>query len=196
MLRRLGHLPFPALALQDLLLALRRVDDCGPDLVPILALDQQGGVLIDVLLLAQPHIAKRLACVPRQRQQAEVHDRGCPLVSMDKPLKENERYLVNYRRPVWKIQHNEGVLMPEISRFFGIIIRMFYDEHNPPHFHAEFQSNKAVFDFVGNILMGDLCSKTATKLVREWVDLRVEELKRDWSLAKSGERIEKIAPLD
>ena len=66
--------------------------------------------------------------------------------------------------------------MPEISRFFGIIIKMFYDEHNPPHFHAEFQAKKAVFDFLGNILVGDLGSKTAVKLVREWVDLRVTEL--------------------
>ena len=47
---------------------------------------------------------------------------------------------------------------------------MFYDEHNPPHFHAEFQGKKAVFDFLGNILVGDLGSKTAVKLVREWVD--------------------------
>lgn len=53
---------------------------------------------------------------------------------------------------------------------------MFYDEHNPPHFHAEFQGKKAVFDFLGNILVGDLGSKTAVKLVREWVDLRVTEL--------------------
>jgi hypothetical protein len=56
--------------------------------------------------------------------------------------------------------------MPEISRFFGIIIRMFYDEHNPPHCHAEYQGNKAVFDLRGNIIKGDLNSKTATMLVR------------------------------
>ncbi|NTU69144.1 MAG: DUF4160 domain-containing protein [Chlorobiaceae bacterium] len=86
--------------------------------------------------------------------------------------------------------------MPEISRFFGIIIRMFYDEHNPPHFHAEFQGNKAVFDFVGNVLLGDLRSRTATKLVREWVDLRVAELNKDWGLARSGEQLETIQPLD
>ena len=54
--------------------------------------------------------------------------------------------------------------MPEISRFFGIIIRMFYDEHNPPHFHADYQGNKAVFDFNGNILKGDIKSKTARKI--------------------------------
>ena len=42
--------------------------------------------------------------------------------------------------------------MPEISRFFGIIIRMFYDEHNPPHFHADYRGGRAVFDFNGNVL--------------------------------------------
>ena len=57
--------------------------------------------------------------------------------------------------------------MPEISRFFGIIIRMFYDEHNPPHFHAEYSGNKAVLDFHGNVIKGDLSSRTATKLVRD-----------------------------
>ena len=86
--------------------------------------------------------------------------------------------------------------MPEISRFFGIIIKMFYDEHNPPHFHAEFQGKKAVFDFLGNILVGVLGSKTEVKLVREWVDLRVTELENDWELAMAGKEIKKINPLD
>lgn len=86
--------------------------------------------------------------------------------------------------------------MPEISRFFGIIIRMFYDDHDPPHFHVEFQGNKAVFDFQGNILKGSLNSKTGTKLVREWVDLHQMELEEDWQLAREGRGIKKIDPLD
>jgi len=86
--------------------------------------------------------------------------------------------------------------MPELSRFFGIIIRMFYDDHDPPHFHVEFQGNKAVFDFKGNILKGNLKSKTATKLVREWVDLHQVELEEDWQLAQNGREIKKIDPLD
>ncbi len=85
--------------------------------------------------------------------------------------------------------------MPEISRFFGIIIRMFYDEHDPPHFHAEYSGNKAVFDFEGNVLRGNLFSKTATKLVREWIDLHVAELKEDWKLARESKEIKKIEPL-
>jgi len=73
---------------------------------------------------------------------------------------------------------------------------MYYDEHNPPHFHAEYQGNKAVFDLKGNILKGDLRSKTATKLVREWVDLRIVELMEDWELAIANKEIKKIMPLD
>jgi len=86
--------------------------------------------------------------------------------------------------------------MPEISRFFGIIIRMFFDEHNPPHFHAEYQGNRAVFDFNGNMIRGDLDSITARKLVREWVDLHVDELMENWDLARNDEEIKKIDPLD
>jgi len=85
--------------------------------------------------------------------------------------------------------------MPEVSRFFGIIIRMFYDEHNPPHFHAEYSGKKAVFDFRGNVMKGDLSSRTATKLVREWIDLHVTELEDDWRLARASKTIKKIKPL-
>ncbi len=85
--------------------------------------------------------------------------------------------------------------MPEICRFFGIIVRMYYDEHNPPHFHAEYSGNKAVFDFQGNIIKGDLSSRTATKLIREWVDLHTSELEEDWNLARENMEIKKIEPL-
>jgi hypothetical protein len=85
--------------------------------------------------------------------------------------------------------------MPVISRFFGIMIRMFYDEHNPPHFHAEYQGKKACFDFQGNIIKGDLQSRTAIRLVRDWIDLHVPELDENWKLARSGEAIHTVDPL-
>ena len=84
--------------------------------------------------------------------------------------------------------------MPEICRFFGIIIRMFFDD--PPHIHTEYQGNKAVFDLKGNITRGDLQSRTATRLVREWIDLRSSELQEDWELAQAGKELRKISPLD
>jgi len=85
--------------------------------------------------------------------------------------------------------------MPIIATFFGIIIRMFYDEHNPPHIHVEYQDDKALIDFKGNILRGDLGSKTALRLVREWIDLHETELIEDWRLAQEGKEIKKIEPL-
>mgnify|MGYP000944441317 FL=1 len=86
--------------------------------------------------------------------------------------------------------------MLEICRFFGIVIRMYFDEHDPPHFHAEYQGYKSVFDFNGNVIKGNLNSKTATRLVREWIDLRINDLQEDWDLARSGKEVKKIAPLD
>lgn len=86
--------------------------------------------------------------------------------------------------------------MPEISRFFGIIVRMFYDDHNPPHCHVEFGGKRAVMDFHGNILGGDLGSRTALKLVREWIDIHQGELVEDWELARAGQQIKKITPLE
>lgn len=86
--------------------------------------------------------------------------------------------------------------MPEISRFFGIIIRMFFAEHNPPHMHVEYQAGKAVFDLSGNITHGALPSRTAVRLVREWIDLHVAEILENWELARAGKDLKKIAPLD
>lgn len=85
--------------------------------------------------------------------------------------------------------------MPKISAFFGIIIRMYYDEHNPPHLHAEFQGNAAVLDFCGNAIRGDLRSRTALRLVRDWIDLHVVELEEDWELARAGRALNEIEPL-
>jgi phosphatidate phosphatase PAH1 len=73
---------------------------------------------------------------------------------------------------------------------------MFFDEHNPPHVHVEYQGQKAVFDLDGSITRGDLRSHTATRLVREWIGLHVNELREDWELAQTGKEIKKIAPLD
>ena len=86
--------------------------------------------------------------------------------------------------------------MPEICRFFGIIIRMFFEDHEPSHIHVEYQGQKAVFDLKGNIIKGELNSRTAIKLVREWIDLRYNELQEDWKLAKAGKVLKKISPLD
>jgi hypothetical protein len=73
---------------------------------------------------------------------------------------------------------------------------MYYDEHNPPHIHIEYQNRMAVFDFKGNVLRGDLSSKTATKLIRDWIDLNIIDLENNWNRAIIGEQLLSIKPLD
>lgn len=86
--------------------------------------------------------------------------------------------------------------MPYVSMFFGIIIRMFHNEHNPPHFHAEYQGQRGVFDLHGNMTKGFIKSNTAKKLIKEWANLHHQELVQNWEKAAGGNLIDKIAPLD
>ena len=72
--------------------------------------------------------------------------------------------------------------MPVLSRFYGIIIRMYFlqSEHNPPHIHAIYNDNVAAIDFMtGNVLEGYLPQKAMT-MVKEWVAINREELKKIW----------------
>ena len=86
--------------------------------------------------------------------------------------------------------------MPEICRFFGIIIHMFYQDHSPPHIHVEYKGKKAKIDFQGNIIQGNLDSKTALRLVRDWIDLYYRELEYDWKQAQAGKALKRIPPLE
>jgi len=69
--------------------------------------------------------------------------------------------------------------VPIISAFFGIIIRMFFDDHEPGHFHAEYQGQHATFDFSGRLLVGSIRSATARKLIREWARGHQSELEEN-----------------
>ena len=84
--------------------------------------------------------------------------------------------------------------MPTLSMFFGIIIRMFADDHNPPHFHASYQGADATFDLWGNLLEGDMPSKQQ-KLIAAWAEIHHDELVANWELASSKEALFKIEPL-
>jgi hypothetical protein len=86
--------------------------------------------------------------------------------------------------------------VPELSRFFGIIVRMYYDDHNPPHVHVEHQGEKVLLDFHGNVLRGEWKSRTALKLAREWIDLHVGELEQNWAFVRAGRETKKIEPLN
>jgi hypothetical protein len=84
--------------------------------------------------------------------------------------------------------------MPEICRFYGIIIQMFFNDHNPPHFHVVYGDFKAVININDEIVEGFM-PKRALKLVFEWMDLHKSELLENWDLAQNGELPRKIEPL-
>lgn len=84
--------------------------------------------------------------------------------------------------------------MPTISMFYGIIIRMYYDDHNPPHFHAYYGNYKAMFDFSSNLLQGYLPT-SQVKLIQAWSLLHKDELLANWELCKSNEQLFYINPL-
>jgi hypothetical protein len=91
-----------------------------------------------------------------------------------------------------------GILkgMPVIPVFFGIIIRMHFKEHEPAHFHAEYQGQQATFDFAGELMVGSIQSKTARRLIREWAEMHRQELDANWARMKAGSPLERIAPLE
>ncbi|MDP2787378.1 MAG: DUF4160 domain-containing protein [Pseudomonadota bacterium] len=88
--------------------------------------------------------------------------------------------------------------MPELSRFFGIIVRMYLEasgQHHAPHFHAYYQDEMAVFTFDPvELIAGDLPRKQL-RLVEAWAELHQEELAQDWALLQGGNRPKPIDPL-
>ncbi len=88
--------------------------------------------------------------------------------------------------------------MPVISTFYGIVIRMYFndsEQHHKPHFHASYGGFKAVFDLDGNIIVGDF-PKKQIRLVVAWVEIHKEELVALWEVMQSDEDYFKIKGLE
>ena len=86
--------------------------------------------------------------------------------------------------------------MPEVSRFFGIVIRIFFNDHQPAHFHAVYGEYEALIEIETlGVYRGEI-PRRALALVLEWAALHREELRRGWDLARSGRTPEPIAPLE
>jgi hypothetical protein len=85
--------------------------------------------------------------------------------------------------------------MPEISRFLGIVISIYYNEHNPPHFHAEYGEFQITVEIESGIVNGKF-PRRALKAVLEWYVLHQEELMQDWELSVKGKPLNKIKPLE
>jgi hypothetical protein len=85
--------------------------------------------------------------------------------------------------------------MPQISYFLGVIIRMFYREHNPPHFHAYYGDYEALIDIQKNELLSGNLPPRVLGLVVEWTALHQQELMANWERSKKQEPLQNIQPL-
>ena len=85
--------------------------------------------------------------------------------------------------------------MPVISRFFGIDIMMYYDDHNPPHFHAKYGEYKVLVDINKARVIEGFMPSAQVKLILAWAVIHKEELFEDWKLSQMMEELTKIEPL-
>lgn len=86
--------------------------------------------------------------------------------------------------------------MPCISQFFGIVIYMYYNDHAPPHFHAEYGGNEALYEIETLRVYAGNLPRRAHNLVIEWADSHRADLLADWERARLGEPLTKIEPLE
>ena len=85
--------------------------------------------------------------------------------------------------------------MAEISRFLGIVIAMYYNEHAPPHFHAIYGGYEVTVEIETGVVTGRFPPRALSHLL-EWGALHRQELLDDWSLARQRKPLKKIAPLE
>ena len=86
--------------------------------------------------------------------------------------------------------------MPEICRFFGIVIAMYYNEHVPPHFHAKYSGQRAAFSIPELQIIEGSLPRRAISLVLEWAFIHRNELMENWLRATRHEDLLEIKPLD
>ena len=85
--------------------------------------------------------------------------------------------------------------MPEISRFLGIVIGIFYSEHGVAHFHAVYGEHEISVEMGSGTIHGEFPAR-ALRLVLEWANLHKLELIENWQLARQGQPLKRIAPLE
>lgn len=85
--------------------------------------------------------------------------------------------------------------MPEISRFYGIVIKMYFGDHQPPHFHAEYGEHEALISIGTLAIIAGKLPPRAMGMVAEWASMHQDDLKAAWHKAKNLEPVGKIDPL-
>jgi len=86
--------------------------------------------------------------------------------------------------------------MPTICIFYGIVIRMFFNDHAPPHFHVQYGEHKAEIEIDTLRLLGGRLPRRAMNLVLEWAHAHRAELMEDWRLCREHKQPLQIAPLE
>jgi len=86
--------------------------------------------------------------------------------------------------------------MPTISTFFGIVIRLYFEDHPPPHFHAIYGEHEAQFEIESLEVRAGSLPKRAKQLVREWAELHQSELRENWRKAVDHRQLDPIEPLE
>jgi hypothetical protein len=86
--------------------------------------------------------------------------------------------------------------MPSVSHFFGIMIYMYYNDHSPPHFHAEYAGSEALIEIETLRVISGKIPRRAHAMVIEWADAHRTELTANWEKARNGERLAQIEPLE
>jgi hypothetical protein len=85
--------------------------------------------------------------------------------------------------------------MPVISAFYGIIIAMLFDDHNPPHFHVTYGEYRALITIRDGVIQGTL-PRRALSMIYEWLDLHRDELMDNWNRIENHEELKSIEPLN
>ena len=85
--------------------------------------------------------------------------------------------------------------MPVISRFFGIVVYMYWRNHSPPHFHAKYQDQEITVEVEAGTVTGHMGRK-AIALIEEWRKMHQAELLHNWELARQKKDLHRIAPLE
>jgi hypothetical protein len=85
--------------------------------------------------------------------------------------------------------------MPEISRFYGIVIKVFHNDHQPPHFHAEHGGDQMIVDIETLGVIAGKLRPRATGLVMEWASQHQDELQHVWEQARNQEPLDHVDPL-
>lgn len=84
--------------------------------------------------------------------------------------------------------------MPTLSTFYGIKVSMNYNDHLPPHFHAEYQDFEVTMEIANGLVTGKM-PRRALNLIWAWVDEHREELEDNWELARARRPLQPIEPL-